>query len=254
MIMSEVSAYFKTYFNYIIAKNTLPFSGKSSTNILNPILVIAPHPDDEILGLSGFIIKSRYEKKKIHIIYLTDGENSGTWPDKDEIRHTRINLSEKVCSLLGVPSSNIFRLHLTDGSVPRSGEEGFNNAVETIIEIIEQIKPEVVFTTHSDDYWPFDHVAAAQISKEAVLRSYAKPQLWYFWVWAWYNIRPWQLFGSKFRNLQKIDIRDQLKQKKELSDIYLNSLTPDDKPWSGILPIPLLNAFEYPFEIVEKIL
>jgi LmbE family N-acetylglucosaminyl deacetylase len=126
--------------------------------------------------------------------------------------------------------------------------------VGSVIEIISSINPGAVFVTHTDDYWPFDHIAAANIAREAVIHSGSKPQLWYYWVWAWYNIRPWQLFGTRFKNLQKIDISDQIKRKRELSDIYLNSLTPDGKPWSGILPKPLLKAFEYPFEIVERIL
>ena len=256
--MAEIQAYLKINFNYIIVKRfiktSLPHSNKLRPDIFNSILVIAPHPDDEILGLGGLIIKSIIEGRQVNILYLTDGENSDIWQDKEKIRRERIKLSEKVYLKLDIPASNIFRLHLPDGSVPQQGEEGFNHAVETIKEIIEQINPEAVFTTHCDDYWPFDHVAAAHIAKEAVLRSDARPQFWYYWVWAWYNIRPWQLFGSKIGNLRKMDIRDQLSRKKELTDIYMNSLTPDGKPWSGILPKPLLKAFKYPFEIVEKIL
>ena len=43
-------------------------------------------------------------------------------------------------------------------------------------------------------------------------------------------------------------------KKKALMDIYLKSLTPDGKPWSGVLPKSLLKAFDYPVEIVERII
>lgn len=236
----------------------IAFRIKGNANLLNlgfnKCAIIIPHPDDEILGLGGLILKILKSKGDIHFIYLTDGENSGIWPDKNEIRHARINLSEKACSALGVPASNVYRMHIPDGSIPQLGQERFENAVETVQRIIEEVKPDAVFTTHTDDYWPFDHVAAAHIAKEAVLRSNTRPELWYYWVWTWYNIRPWQLLSGKFTKLRKINIREHLKSKRQLSNIYLDKLTPDGKPWSGILPKPLLKAFEFPFEVVERIL
>ena len=85
--------------------------GRESENLtFGGVLIIAPHPDDEILGLGGFILKLLDDGRKIHIIYLTDGENSGVWPDKEEIRHQRIAISEKVCNLMGICNSDITRL------------------------------------------------------------------------------------------------------------------------------------------------
>lgn len=37
------------------------------------ILVIAPHPDDEILGAGGTIIKAIAAKSSVHVLYLTSG-------------------------------------------------------------------------------------------------------------------------------------------------------------------------------------
>jgi LmbE family N-acetylglucosaminyl deacetylase len=221
---------------------------------LNTILILCPHPDDEVLGLGGFILRMYDDGRKINIIYLTDGENSGVWDDKAEICKRRIAFSEFVCSNIGINKADIYRLHLQDGSIPHPGQPGFEESVKRIKKIIESVRPDAVFASHYLDYWPFDHVAAAHIAREAVIQSDTRPELWYYWVWAWYNIRPWQILGAKHKNLQKIDISDQLKRKMKLTDIYLSSLTPDGKPWSGILPDPLLKAFKYPFEIVERIL
>lgn len=218
------------------------------------ILILVPHPDDEVFGLGGFILKMSDHGSKIHIIYLTDGEGSGIWHDGDKIKIHRIALSENVCMRLGIINTDIYRLEMYDGYVPQHGQAGFDNVVIRVKVIIESVKPDAVFTTHLLDYWPFDHVAAAQIAKEAVIQSDTKPELWYYWVWAWYNLKPWQILGRKRKKLQKIDISDQLERKYELTDIYLNSLTPDGKPWIGILPDPLLRAFKYPYEIVERIL
>jgi LmbE family N-acetylglucosaminyl deacetylase len=216
------------------------------------ILILAPHPDDEILGLGGVILKTLQQGGKVHLVYLTDGEGSGVWPDQEEIKRQRIALSEQVCLQLGIPLENITRLQLPDGSVPHPGQAGFDQAVKEITQLIETEKPDGVFASHTLDYWPYDHVACAEIAKEAVRQSKHKTQLWYYWVWAWYNLQPWQLLKLNFKNIVRVDIREQLTRKKELSDLYLNALTPDDKPWSGVLPKTLKMALEQPFEIIEK--
>jgi LmbE family N-acetylglucosaminyl deacetylase len=218
------------------------------------ILILAPHPDDEIFGIGGIILQILKKGNKVNLVYLTDGEGSGVWPDKEEIKIQRIALSEQVCKKLDLDSSTITRLHLSDGAVPYPGQDGFVEAVNSIRQLIETLKPGAVFATHTLDYWPYDHVACAHIARKAVSQSAHKTQLWYYWVWAWYNIRPWQLLKIKFRKLWKIDIREQMPQKKAMMDVYLKAVTPGGKPWSGLLPKALSKAFEYPVEIIERII
>ncbi len=217
------------------------------------ILILAPHPDDEILGLGGLLTGSISQGCKIHIVYLTDGEGSAIWPDKEEIRRNRIMLSGIVCAKLGLLTESITRLHIPDGSVPDRGQPGFDSAVLEIREIIDSERPDAVFATHTLDHWPYDHAACAHIAYDAVQQSVTKPRLWYYWVWAWYNLRPWKLSSGRFRRLRKVDISDQLLRKKELMNIYLKACTPDGRPWSGVLPPSLLKAFRLPVEIIEEI-
>lgn len=226
---------------------------KVGLNANRNLLILAPHPDDEILGLGGVILQTLQQGRKVHLVYLTDGEGSGVWPDREEIKRQRISLSEQACKNLGIPTENITRLQLSDGTVPHPGQAGFDLAVKEITQLIETEKPDGVFATHTLDYWPYDHLACAKIAREAVKQATHKTELWYYWVWAWYNLQPWQLLKLNFKNIVRVDIREQLTRKKELTDLYLNALTPDDKPWSGVLPKALLRELEQPFEIIEKI-
>lgn len=244
------------YKKYLIFLNLLLlriFCKKSTLVKPTSTIFIAPHPDDEILGLGGFILKMLDNGNRIHIVYLTDGEGSAVWPDKEEIRRNRIALSEKVCNLLGLEPEDVTRLHLADGAVPHTGETGFNEVVEILKQLISKLKPDAVFATHILDFWPFDHVACANMAKEAVCQSDHKPELWYYWVWAWYNLRPWKLSFSSLKKLQKVNISDQMSRKKDLMNIYLKAYTPDGRPWSGILPESFLKAFKNDYEILERI-
>jgi len=216
------------------------------------LVVLAPHPDDEIFGFGGALLKLLNGGSQVYIIYLTDGEGSGIWHDREEIRKQRIMLSEKAAEKLGIDNSNIYRLHLPDGNVPHGVQDGFKEAVDNVKLVIDLVKPDAVFATHTLDYWPFDHVACAEIAIGAIQLSEHKPQLWYYWVWAWYNIRPWKLSVRSLKRLKKVDITDTAERKHKLMEIYLNAMTPDGKPWSGFLPEPLIKAWKYPIEIIEK--
>ncbi|MEI6139830.1 MAG: PIG-L family deacetylase [Mariniphaga sp.] len=241
----------KYIFTSLLYKALLLLANKILPNF-NCILILIPHPDDEILGLGGVILQTLQQGGKVHLVYLTDGEGSGVWPDKEEIKRQRIALSEQVCNKLGIQSEMINRFHLPDAAVPYTGQSGFDQVVMEITKLIETIKPHAVFATHKLDYWPYDHVACAEIALEAVKHSKHQTQLWYYWVWAWYNLRILQIFKLNYQKIVKVEIRNHIFLKKELTELYLKALTPDGKPWSGVLPNSLKKSLIQPFEIIEK--
>ena len=102
------------------------------------IVIIAPHPDDEIIGLGGFIIQMLRKKKRIHFIFLTDGEESNSFPDKERIKEERIKLTSEVMNKLKISDEFVHRLHLPDGAIPRKGAPGFEDSVQDLLKIIEK--------------------------------------------------------------------------------------------------------------------
>jgi len=271
----------------------LQHTTKQATINSDSILIIAPHPDDEIIGTGGLIVKKLHEGCKVNIVFLTDGECSGASSNQEETKQARISLSEKIAKKLGIPPENLFRMHLPDAFVPKRGEPGFADAVTKLAHLIDQINPSAIFATHFLDHWPFDHVACSQIATEAVLKlshpdgiqsdyqtvrqadehtgrhadrqsesltgfptaihSYNKPELWLYWVWAWYFFRPWKFHKLNFKNLYRLDITSEIAQKRELMDIYLQPRSPEGKPWSGVLPEAMIFPFSKPIEILERI-
>lgn len=225
---------------------------KKRNTSFKSILVLAPHPDDEIIGLGGLVLQTLKNNGQVYITYLTDGKNSGASANKNEIKKQRIRLSEQVINKLNINPENISRLHLPDGEVPFSEENRFKETVNKIKLQIESIKPDAIFATAKSDYWPFDHVACSQIAKEAIKTSTFKSELWFYWIWTWYHLKPWHLLKLNFKKLNKIDVTEELSEKQKLIEIYLNAYSQDGLPWSGMLPKSMIHPFSKEFEIIEK--
>jgi LmbE family N-acetylglucosaminyl deacetylase len=220
---------------------------------INSILIIAPHPDDEIIGLGGLIIKAINNHCKVNLLLLTDGEASGAHKDLDLIKTKRRELSSIIVKQMGIPEAQIYRMELADGRVPREGEAGFDDVSEKLVTILEKEAPDLVFATHPLDFWPYDHVACAELAKAAFHKSNVKSQLYYYWVWAWYHLKPWQVSKIDFSSYLRIDIKNELPQKKQLISQYIEPLSSSKKPWSGVLPASLITGNTQNFEVIEKV-
>jgi LmbE family N-acetylglucosaminyl deacetylase len=224
----------------------------NNINEYKNILIIAPHPDDEILGLGGFIIQQLKRNAKIYILYITDGELSLEDIKKDIIANARINISDNIIKKLGIQQKNIFRLHLNDGNIPRKGYKTFNECMYLIQNIIKSVNPDVVFATHPLETWPIDHVSVYELTKEAVKNINRNIKLYGYWVWLPYSIKIKNLYKIDFHNTIKIDIKNVIQNKKQLIDLYLLPKSPNGNPWSGNLPKEMLKSFKYPYEIVTS--
>jgi LmbE family N-acetylglucosaminyl deacetylase len=118
------------------------------------ILIVAAHPDDEILGCGGLIAKNIKKKNKLRVIFLAEGVTSRY--SKDEINHPRIikksNQRNKNAILalkeLGVKKSEIF---LSTNPCCRLDDFNQLEIIKTIEQHIKDFKPNEIFTHwHSD--------------------------------------------------------------------------------------------------------
>ena len=108
------------------------------------VLVIAPHPDDEVLGCGGTIARFVNEENEVHIIIVTKGTED-LFP-QSLIEEGR-NEAKKASEYLGVKN-----LHFLDGfpaaKVDTIPSYKLNNK---IFEIIQEIKPEILFIPNRKD-------------------------------------------------------------------------------------------------------
>ena len=109
----------------------------------NNILVIAPHPDDDVLGAGGVMIEASTQGKGVFSVYITDGRGSprkdqGISDDAMAARREK----EAISALKAVGAVGAF--FLKRSSEDLSGEMGEKTGQE-LTEIFHFIQPEEVF-------------------------------------------------------------------------------------------------------------
>jgi LmbE family N-acetylglucosaminyl deacetylase len=159
------------------------------------IVVFAPHPDDEIYGAGGSILKWMEEGHDVHVVYVTDNCALITWGKKhddliEEGIEDYINLSEEeigkigleearsVAKAYGFPDSNVhfFEFHDQDAM------NQINNGVKMTKDIIKDADRIVI---PGDNNNHPDHQATHNIVKRAALElNLAKAE---FYVYAIHN-------------------------------------------------------------------
>jgi LmbE family N-acetylglucosaminyl deacetylase len=126
----------------------------------NKVLCIVAHPDDEVLGLGGTLIKHSINKDSVNIVFFADGEGA-----KDKQKNiNRLNNAEKCSKIMG---TNIYKIF--DYPDQKLDTVPKLDIIQNIEIIISDIKPDIIYTHHIGDI-NHDH----QIIGHAVLTA-ARP-------------------------------------------------------------------------------
>lgn len=131
----------------------------------NKVLVIAAHPDDEVLGCGGTILKHTEMGDEVSVLLLSDGETSRQTAD---IRKRQLQ-AKQAGKILGI--KELFLEQLPDNkfdSLP------LLEIVKLVEKYLEKIEPDIVYTHNASDL-NVDH----QLTAKAVLTA-ARPQPGYF--------------------------------------------------------------------------
>lgn len=208
-------------------------------------VIIAPHPDDEVIGCAGLIQALVERGMPPHVIILTGGEGSHRGccdTSAEEIIVARHQLTLKAAATLGLPESHIHCLHYPDGGVALGHPE--TGRLQTLL---SDLDPQSVFVPHHGEGWS-DHLRAAEITKH--LFQGQDVSIYEYCVWMWYyNV--WRLDFKQARQLRMS--RTQHQRKLQAIDEYVTPLAPCGKPWSGVLPEPFLKAARWSRELYFKV-
>lgn len=149
-----------------------------------PLLVVAPHPDDESLGCGGLIMKTTRLGGKVHIVIVTDGAKSHpqsrTHPH-DRLRRLRRNEALEAAAALGVPAGQVSFLDVPDGYAPHFGRAA-RALGQRLASLAREVGAKIILTSWNYDMHT-DHVAAYRYACMAAQEIGAL--LFSYPVWAW---------------------------------------------------------------------
>ena len=161
------------------------------------LLVVAAHPDDEVLGCGGTVIKYKNKGYKINIVFFTDGEGSRKNVRTKDIEKRKA-AAIKCAKYLGCKKP-IF-LSFPDNQLDKVPLLKIIKKVELII---KKNKPEIVFTHFNNDL-NIDH----QIVSKATVTA-CRPQIKY--IKKFYILKYHQVQNGKLPKIVEFLIQTGLK-------------------------------------------
>jgi len=218
------------------------------------ILVIAAHPDDEVLGCGGTIARLAHEGHQIYIAILGEGITS-RYARRDQADQSQLKAlharSKRVAEFLG--AKDLFVYNLPDNCFDTVS---LLDIVKIIEELVEQISPQVIYTQHGGDL-NVDHAMVYRATLTATRPMPGKPvKAVYAYEIASSTEWAFQKFSPVFHPNVFIDISDTLELKLQAMQLYESEARSFPHPrstealrgiarrWGSVVGLEAAEAFE----------
>lgn len=184
----------------------------------NTVLVVAAHPDDEVLGCGGAMARHADHGDDVHVLFLSDGVSSR---GSDDGLAQRNKAAEAAAETLGVSST-------TYGTLPDNMMDSVPllDIVKVIEASIEALKPNIIYTHHNGDL-NLDHRLAAQAVMTACRpqKGHCVTEIYSFEI---PSSTEWQSpdYAPAFRPSYFIDIEKTLERKIKALECYDMEMRP----------------------------
>ncbi len=133
----------------------------SSKTTPQNILVFAPHPDDDIIGCGGSLIKHVQAGDRVTITYMTSGE-AGFTEKNSTNNFGKIREGEAQQATNSLEIKDLIFLRFPDGKLALSQE-----TLDATVNIIRNKRPDIIYMPHERDKHK-DHIATFYIIKKAI--------------------------------------------------------------------------------------
>lgn len=138
------------------------------------VLVLSPHPDDDIIGCGGTLYRYHQMGAEIAVIYMTDGRKGNNRYAEDELVFIRQEEAKRAAKIIGIDRP-IF-LDNRDSELTPS-----RKTITELSAILSDYKPAAVFLPFFMDNHP-DHIATSQIFFSAA-RTLTSSMCYSYGIW-----------------------------------------------------------------------
>ena len=125
-----------------------------------PVLIVAAHPDDEVLGCGGTMARHADDGATVHVLILAEGATSRVNTRDTASHRTEIDAlreaAAKAAAILGAEAPRF-------SGLPDNRLDGIDllDVIKRVEEVVAEVRPETVYTHHGGDL-NIDHRIAHQ--------------------------------------------------------------------------------------------
>ena len=190
---------------------------------MGSVLVVAAHPDDEILGCGGALARHAAGGDTVHVLIVAEGATSrdarrdpeGREPELTALRASASRAASVIGAeeprLLGLPDNRLDALPLLD-------------VIKPIEAVVEAVAPEIVYTHHGGDL-NVDHRIVHQAVVTACRPLPGSP-VRAIYAFETVSSTEWQSAGDAFRPQRSVDIEPFLRLKLQALEAYKAEMRP----------------------------
>lgn len=221
-----------------------------------PMVIIAPHQDDETLGCGGTIALAVKLGIQIYVVFVTDGSQSHPQSKNypfDVLVPLREIEAKAALSILGVKEDHVYFLRMGDGALPLYKDPEFISSSIKILNILIALRPGVIFLPWRRDPHR-DHKATWQLCMEAIKEFDGSLRIFEYFIWLWERAVPDDHPKPTEGILRHVNISavNQLKQKAISAHISQTTGLIDDDENGFTLSVEMLHHFDNPNEYFNE--
>jgi len=165
------------YFRYfmVLPQSSVDLMPKFELSLTEQkILVLAPHCDDETLGVGGLMQRAKEQNSEIKVVIVTDC-------NKSKIGATRKNESIEALKELGIDRQSLIFWDFPEKESSKKKNPQNMSLKQAIDQEIESFKPTLIIALHSDDTH-IDHKNTGIFTSELVHDKYQKIKIAYYLI------------------------------------------------------------------------
>ncbi|WP_341501712.1 PIG-L deacetylase family protein [Gallaecimonas sp. GXIMD4217] len=186
---------------------------------MNKVLVVAAHPDDEVLGCGGTLAKHVAAGDSVEVLFMADGVGARSPDQQDQALASRNRAAEDAAARLGIS-----RLHCLGLADNRLDGYPLLDLVQALEAKLAGIRPDIIYSHHHGDL-NIDHRLTHQAVMTACrpLPGSSVKRLYAFEV---QSSTEWALQGQGFVPNVFVDISDHLDVKLQALGCYQEEMRP----------------------------
>lgn len=138
------------------------------------VLVLSPHPDDDIFGCAGTMARHIEQGHRVRVVYLCSGDKGGKTGDRKKLTDIRRDEAIRATENLGIDKSFLTFLNCPDEQLKPTRQR-----IEQLKSLLLDFSPDIVYLPSFLDNHP-DHLNTNYLLKAAAVKKFkiAAYEIW----------------------------------------------------------------------------